>query len=297
MVGYLNYEKLMGYNGPIRRKNRRAPALNCDEDFILLVPVEDEVSLQSANSVVEYPPKINMKNEVKRKIFIDLFASPVSLIPVVGGLTGAIFGWMIGSVTLAATGLLAAVAGVGIFATRLVWGLDAIVDEAHAKVLQQTIDEKNKALDALEVRLKQDRDPRPEKCLAELRSVQQLLQEEQKAGASWVGPVLDDFERLFEICVKQIQKTDELWRAYRTMNGAAGKALKQERDRIVEEIEHTTVHLVNTIGNLQSSTERESDSELSEARKELERTIEVAKRVDQRLAEIGNKSYDPKEFE
>jgi hypothetical protein len=235
-----------------------------------------------------------MKNKVDRKIFVDLFAHPTTLVPVVGGLSGVIFGWMVGSATMALGGVVGALVGFGIFASRMIFGLDKIAKKAQDQVLREHEEEKNRILDDLENKLKEDRDPRPEVCLRELRSLHMLL---NSSSGSWVAPVKDDFERLFEICVRQIEKTDSLWRASRNANGVAGKTLKRERERIVQEIEATTLQLMKTIEQFKTQSVQESSSELAEARKELERTIEVAKKVDQRLADIGNKGYDPKEFE
>lgn len=235
-----------------------------------------------------------MRNKVDQKIFVDLFAHPLTLLPVVGGLSGVIFAWAIGSATLALGGVVTTLVGLGIFASRMIFGLDKIAQKAQDQVLRENEEEKNRILDELEVKLQEDRDPRPEKCLQELRSLYVLL---KTSSGTWVGPVRDDFERLFEICVKQIKKTDDLWRASRNVNGVAGKTLKRERERIVQEIEATTLQLMQTIEQFKSQAVQENASELAEARKELERTIEVAKKVDQRLADMGNKGYDPKEFE
>jgi hypothetical protein len=239
-----------------------------------------------------------MRNEVNRKILVDLFGRPASFIPIVAGLSVLIVSWAAGSLGLAAAGFFSTIIGLGVFASRLIWGLDKIVAEAQQQVLQKTEEEKNKILDELEKKLKEDRDPRPEKCLQELRSLHTLLREASKSNNAWVGPVVDDFERLFEICVKQIKKTDDLWRSSRTMNGVAGKTLKKERERIVQEIEATTLQLTQTIEQFKVQTAKNGDdAELADAREELKRTIEVAKKVDQRLADLGKKDYDLKEFE
>ena len=238
----------------------------------------------------------DMRNEITKKILVDLFARPFILLPVVGGLTAVIFSWMVGSAVLAIAGVASVLAGLGIFATRAIFGLDKMAKKAQEQYLQQIEEEKNETLDELERRLKQDRDPRPEKCLRDLRALHELLTEAQKSNNTWVGQVKDDFDRLFEICVKQIEKTDQLWRASRKMRGMTKKKFKQEREKIVEEIEKTTAHLATAIQHFQIVS-TDGNNELAEARSELEQTIEISKRVGQRLANLDNKGYDPKDFE
>ncbi len=236
-----------------------------------------------------------VKSQVRKRVLIDLFASKSVILPVVGGLTTLIVSWVTENPYIAFTGLGATLGGLGVFASKWVLGLEKITQQAYEEVIRKTKEQKNKILDDLEKRLKADRDPRPEKCLRELRELHLLLSQEE---GIWAETILEDFERLFNVCVEQIKKTDDLWRKSRKSTGAAKKTYKKNRERLVKEIEETTLHLTKNIQQFkQQSDHQMTTSELSEAKQELERTIEVAKRVDQELSGIQNKGYDPKEFE
>ena len=243
-----------------------------------------------------------MKYEVTKKILVDLFAHPLTLIPVVGGLTLLVGSWVLSSAVLAATGLMAGVVGIGIFFTKLVFGLDKITKAAYDKVLLEREQTRNKTLDALDKALQEDRDARPERCLRELRTLYDFLRKEA-VGNPLGFQVVDNFDKLFDACVDQIRQTDELWRRSRKLTGNSKKELVQQREQIVQEIEETTKQLatsVNQFGNLGKKKMvrgKQVDSEISELMQELDQTMQVAKRTEERLANLHEKQYDPKEFE
>jgi hypothetical protein len=62
---------------------------------------------------------------VKRKIYLDLFAAPVTLVPLVGGLTALMAAWALGGHGLLTfLGISSVLAGIGMFASRLIFGLE-----------------------------------------------------------------------------------------------------------------------------------------------------------------------------
>ena len=71
-------------------------------------------------------------DEVKRKVYLDLFASPMTLLPFVGGATALLGSWAIGGVSLLTFGGIAGmVIGAGVFASRLIFGLDKLTERAY----------------------------------------------------------------------------------------------------------------------------------------------------------------------
>ena len=236
-----------------------------------------------------------MRDEVNRKVMLDLFASPFTLVPVIGGLTLLILSVGLGSMTMAGAGIMSTLVGLGIFSTKLIFGLDKITEKAYKSIMEEREKARNDNLDHLDRVLRQDKDPRPEQCLVQLRSMHKMLKEAE--DNSLASQILGEFERLFDICVKQIVKTDELWRAYRQMNGAVKQKLKEQREQIVSEIEATTQQLALSVQQIKTVGSAQNDAELEEAKKEFEQRIVIAKRVDERLANLNQKSYDIKEFE
>jgi hypothetical protein len=183
-----------------------------------------------------------MQNEVRKKVLLDLFVSPLSLGPIVVGLTTLMASWVFGSVTTAFLGLCAVIIGVGLFTTRLIYGIDEITKAAYESLQKQREDERNKILDALDEALRKDRDPRPEQCLRELRVLHDMLKSESHNTVCGTE-ILTNFEMMFDVCLKKIQRTDDLWRSSRNLHQTAKQKFIDEREEIVKELLETTEHL------------------------------------------------------
>ena len=235
---------------------------------------------------------MTIKEETSKQLYLDLFVSRSVLIPVFFGLQASIFGWLLGSMLTVAGGFLTALFGLGIFGTRLVFGLDKLAQEAQQKVLERQEQTKEQDLDNLIVKLKRDRDPRPERCLQELRSLRKLLK--TKVSGTFKTEILDNFDDLFKKCVKQITDTDELWSASLNLTGRTKKKIREEREKIVLDVEELTNRLVDYV---HKAIENVDDSESAQSLKELEQSIEIARKTEQRLSGLTDKIYDPKEFE
>ena len=293
----------MGVNGP-------PPRFRFKQQELQLIDVSNRTTGELITTLAEWQKRnrnnqvhkvvfplynLSMKDEVNRKILLDLFTSPMTLIPVVGGLTCLILAFGIGSTVLAAGGFMAALVGAGIFTTKLVFGLNKITEKAYQEVMSERTQAQETNLDNLDSNLRQDKDPRPEQCLRELRAMKKIVGE--SARNTLIANIKDEFDRMFEICVKQIAQTDELWRASKELNGKAKQSIKDEREKIVIEIQQATQQLAESMQQIKSVGSKQNDAELADARKEFEQRIAVAKKVDERLANLTNKDYDIKEFE
>jgi hypothetical protein len=63
---------------------------------------------------------VTTMDEVKRKVYLDLFASPYNLIPFAAGLTSLMASWAIGGdLTLTMAGIAGVLGGIGVTASRL----------------------------------------------------------------------------------------------------------------------------------------------------------------------------------
>ena len=96
-------------------------------------------------------------DDVKKKVLLDLFVSPWVIVPMVGGLSAWMLSWgMDGSTTLNMIGLAGVLAGMGIQASRLIFGIEDLTKKAHTYVTEQEKLEQEQKLDQLMVRLKKD---------------------------------------------------------------------------------------------------------------------------------------------
>jgi len=230
-------------------------------------------------------------DHVKRKVLIDLFGSPLTVLPMVGGVTALFASWALGGNAIfnfaGVTGILG---GLGVLASRLIVGLEDLTDRAYQYVVAQRRSEREAALDALDRKLRLDKDPRPEGFLHQLRKIyaglEQYLQQRQSAPGAY--EVLDGVDRLFHVCVAQLDQTHALWEASRVLpQGAARTALERQREELIGEVQETVQHLGQAIERFYEVATRRSRTDLAELRQELDETIRVARRVEERAAELG----------
>ncbi len=241
-------------------------------------------------------------DEVKRKVMIDLFASPVTLGPLVVGLTSLLFSWAIGGDPVAnAVGIVGVLGGVGCFASRLVLGLEGMTKRAYEAIAQHRQRQQNEALDTLVQRLQGDRDHRTETCLKQLRDLYDTFQNSCLEGhvVSTHHQLVSQVEQIFNASVQQLERSLELYQISQKLTGRAQADILSERERVIQEVMQTREHLSATIQQFQAFASRRSQSELSQLREELDETLRVAKRTEERMAELGHreKTYDESEFE
>ncbi len=241
-------------------------------------------------------------DEVKRKVMIDLFASPGTLAPIVLGLTSLMYSWAVGGDPAAnAIGIMGLLGGAGYFASRLVLGLEGMTKRAYEAIAEHHRTKRNESLDELERQLHGDQDQRTETCLRNLRNLYDTFQQSCLEGhvVSTHHQLLSQAEQIFNASVQQLERSLELFQISQKLTGKSQTDILSERERVIEEVMETQAHLSTTIEQFQAFATRRSQSELSELRQELDETLRVAQRTEERMAHIGqpNRTYDESEFE
>ena len=241
-------------------------------------------------------------DEVKRKVMIDLFASPGTLAPIVVGLTSLMYSWAVGGdPTANALGIMGVLGGAGYFASRLVLGLEGMTKRAYEAIAEHHRKKRNQALDELERQLHGDQDQRTETCLRNLRNLYDTFQQSCLEGrvVATHHQVVSQAEQIFNASVQQLERSLELYQISQKLTGKARGEILAERERVIREVIDTRDHLSATIEQFQTFATRRNQSELSQLREELDETLRVAKRTEERMAEIGHqqRTYDESEFE
>lgn len=238
-------------------------------------------------------------DEVKKKVLLDLFVSPWTLIPMVCGLSA----WMIsfgagGDPTLNLIGLAGVLVGAGIQASRLIFGVERLTEQAYGYVTEKERAERNEQLDALAAELSQDDDWRTEESLKRLRALYSLF-EQEPANSHAAITIREKVERLFHAAVRQLQRSYELWKKARRLPAGTQGPLMEQRKSAIDEVVETVNHLTRTVEQYQAFQLEESDDELSKLREELDATIEVARRAEDRIGSLDDRTplYDESEFE
>ncbi|MEN1680528.1 MAG: hypothetical protein AAGJ46_13130 [Planctomycetota bacterium] len=236
-------------------------------------------------------------DDVKKKVLLDLFVSPWTVVPVVGGLSAWLISWGVdGSTLLNVAGLAGVLTGLGIQASRLVFGVEKLTERAQGYVLEKEREEQEQMLNELATRLRHDDEPRTEECLRRLRKLRAFFESEPPAGHA-TAAIKAKVDKLFEAAVRQLQKSIEMWEKSRKLPSGTRASLLEKRKEAVDEVVRTVNHLTRTVEQYHTFQVEDTDSELAKLRDELDATINVARRADQVIDEIGaSKDYDESEF-
>ena len=240
------------------------------------------------------------RSKFNKKVLLKLLASPITILPFLAGVTDLLALWALeidsGIATFA--GLACILGSVGIFASRFLLGgktldrevLESLEQEAHAK--------REKALDVLDRKLTADGDPRTERCLRDLRTLTKRFRE----GRSWAGTlssratfdILTGVDRLLDRSVYSLEETLKLWHTARDISlPDARKPILEKREAIIEEVGKSIEHLGRVLAGVQSlGGETEADtSELARIRNELDASLAVARRVEDRMQALDRELH------
>ena len=228
-------------------------------------------------------------DEVKRKVYLDLFASAYSLITFAGGLTSLMASWAIGgNPTLTMAGIAGVLGAIGVTASRLIWGIEGLTERAYGYQVDKQQKDHERKLDKLDEKLTSDRDPRTQTCLRELRLLYGSLQQAAKKGnintASY--EIIEGVGKVFDESVKQLEHSHSLWETARRMHGPARDTMLLQRDDIVKEVVATVVEVGGMVERYLLNETKRNKSELRKVRLELDESIEAARRAEERTAEL-----------
>ena len=229
---------------------------------------------------------------LKKRVWLRLLGNPLTVVPFILGMTTLAASWAMN--WRPGLGLFAGVAGVlvatGSFFTRLLLFGERITQEAADDLARDEHEARQKALDALDQRLRAaDDDARPETALHELRTLVKAFEEAD--GRDWnlnarsVFDVHSMVGQLFDQCVSSLEQTDRLWQtAQKLETAAARKPILHQREKIIAEVHSSIRQLSDALVSLQTmSSGGGSQAELTRLREELDQSLAVAKTVEERV--------------
>lgn len=240
-----------------------------------------------------------MNWEARKKVLLDLFAAPSILLPMVGGASLLMASWAFGLGSLVSfAGFAGIVIGIGIWASKLTFGLEAITKKAYDYVIEEKIKKQEARLNELHTKLTKDRDSRTQKALSSLRRLYEGFKKDvkEKGLSPHTAGVLAKVEELFEACIRQLEHSYDLWETLKSLPTKVKSKIKDQRDDVVEEVVKTVDHLKNIIEDYHVIKVHQRTEDLARLREELEDKLAVAKRVEEGLYGEEKKKYDESEF-
>lgn len=234
-------------------------------------------------------------DDVQKKVLLDIFAAPISLFPVVGGVTSLLLGWGFSSSILVAAGAIAILAGLGVLGTRLVFGLENLTNKACEHLHNQKAQDQQNRLDDLEENLKKDRDPRTQALLCDLRGIHETFVADIESGkiARATREVVEIVDGLFQACVANLEQSYAIYRA----NKGRKRQDNDERDAIVQEVADTVDRLRTTVTQFRAIEKKKQKKDVSRLMGDLDRALEVARATENRMASWDDDGESQHEFE
>jgi hypothetical protein len=227
--------------------------------------------------------------ELRRRVLRKIFLAPTVVLPVVVGLSSWLISWAGDGVnSLTIVGLIGVLGGVGWAATRAIYGTEKFTNQAYHEMSQEAVQAENKQLDQLDQLLCQDNDPRDQELLRMLRTQRAQFRElaSQPSLAVRSTEVLARVEQLFRASVKNLSECYQLWIQSQSLGRTEQKALLIEREKLLKEIRVTVEQVQKSLSEYKDLSKRAVGTDLSELRGELESSIEIAKRTEERLREL-----------
>ncbi len=169
-------------------------------------------------------------------------------------------------------------------------------DRLAMKVLTDEIEHRQRAaeleLDQLHQRLGRDSDTRPERFLRDLRALRARLTQQSFFGGKHVSPdMMSKVEELFGMSVAAIRRSADLWESSQTLNTREARdSMLLRRETILAEVGQGVNKLASTLDRLQQIALEGDGNEvelLGKARDELDQSLEVARRVEERMREFS----------
>ncbi len=228
-------------------------------------------------------------SDLRSRIASELLWAPSVVLPVVAGASSWLVSWAANGITsLTVAGLVLVLGGVGWLATRTIF----YADEVAAKILREDAMKRLKAeedkLDQLQFRLRADKDYRTKDYLTLLRTCRNDFEEfAKKPGiAIQSQEIVKQVRQLFWSATEQLEQSLKLHSLAERLSGEEKKSILEEREHTLSEIRLSIEHMQSAVKHYRELMNEEQQSDLGSLRDELEASLRVAKRTEERMREI-----------
>ena len=227
-----------------------------------------------------------------KRRFRRLLTAPTVLFPAVIGGGLSLLAWgSLGTIGVMGLGFLG-LAGL-VAATKLTIGKDKLTEQAWQDELKRQERVYRDELKSLRKVLRRDRDRHTSGMAKKLRDAFQrmwsLTPDPGEDGS--IGQQFVLVDQLYRSCFGLLRRSVELWKAAQTVRtDEARDRLMASRDSVIGQVENSIRHLDATLDHLQTASLGNDESEMTarnqELQDELEKGLEVARAVEQRMEDL-----------
>lgn len=173
------------------------------------------------------------------------------------------------------------------FVGLVTFRLDAMRASIESELVQRQEAGVDRAIEELAVKLRVDRDYRTKDALAMGRAARETFREvASKNELPFQARELQkQFAALFDALLEQLQQSLMLFEQADTLAGESRKGILEQREVCVGEIQSAAQQLKRAAEHLQNLSRSKREADLAPLQQELEASLRIAKRVDERLRE------------
>jgi hypothetical protein len=230
-------------------------------------------------------------SDLRKRVWRRIVLAPTVVLPVAAGV-GLLGGAVVLGPLAAFAGVASCLLGVGMLGTRALTKVEKLTEKTVMQMRGEELRKKAFALDSLDAKLQTTGDQRDEHLLRDLRVLMRQFEEARAMqGASTLRQAIEvesKSERLFDSCVRSLERSFELWVTSRQLSTpAARNSALERRERLVKEVEASVQHLGTILEGLHSLQGAGEDTqEMVRIRTELDRTLDTARRVEERMRDL-----------
>ncbi len=237
--------------------------------------------------------------QLRNRVFRKAATSPWTSVPaVIGGVALGVGAVAASPVTIFA-GLVGVLTAVGSWATQLLVRTDRLTQQTFQEMQAEDARQRERELDNLYRRLRKDDDSHTQRSLRQLRELYERFRENNQWSTAVdrrsAVEIAATIEKLFSACIASLERSLEMWEAAKKMATESARArLLAQRQGLLKEIAASIDQFAVTVDEVQSLaiTKRGSD-DLARFREELDQSLDVARRVEQRMHDLESELSGP----
>ena len=269
--------------------------------YFLRRAINDQVMAGKGHSIGKKSNKIS-SSEIRKRVLLQIASSPAVLAPFGLGMTAALGAWAV-DFSHAGITMFAGLAGLlisgGLFFSKWFVSGAKTAETVLREVEQEQDQQHQKALDALERTLERaDNDPRPEAALRDLRALLKSFHDlDTQTNSSWsiLVDIHVQMDSLFQHCLRLLHKTHDLWTTASMLSTQeARKPVLDQREQIIKDVQDCVKQVSHTLVTIQQTHDQDTAAtHLQEMRRDLDESLDVARRVEQRMSSMHIRTETP----
>ena len=230
-----------------------------------------------------------MPHSLRRRIVNKILFAPSVVLPIVGGLSALLASWAASGVTsLNMIGLLGVAGGLGWLSTRLIFGVEKIAESIVADEQADSLRQQEERLVQIRKKLRYDRDPRTDDYFTLLKQARDDFDRMAEESAVIVRSLelQPKVKKLFWAAIDRLDDSHEAHTLAEKLFGSERDAVLARREAMLVEVKTTLDQLQHAVAQLRELSSNASDTDLSALRDELDESLRIAAKTEQRMREL-----------